>query len=88
MAVNSYDALLKITEQLNSMLESKQLLDQIMDIAMDAVSAERGFLLLKTAGDTDFEAVTARNISDDHISSIRDLLQPVPCLQHYWRVHE
>jgi len=73
MAVNSYDALLKITEELNSMLVSDQLLDRIMDIAMNAVSAERGFLLLKTANGVDFEAVSSRNISDDHISSIREL---------------
>jgi len=71
---NPFDAIVKINEEINSVHNTSELFDRVMDIAMDAVSAERGFILLKSAkkGGT-FEAVTERNISQDSISSIREL---------------
>ncbi|MGH1362642.1 MAG: sigma-54 interaction domain-containing protein [Calditrichia bacterium] len=77
MPTNTYDALLSIGEELNSVLASDLLLDRIMDMAMGAVEAERGFLLLKSTGESEFKAVTARNISSDIIASIRDLSSSV-----------
>lgn len=44
---------------------------------METLKAERGFILLKTAGDNRFKAVTARNISDASITSIQDLSSSV-----------
>jgi Nif-specific regulatory protein len=73
-AKNSYQALLNISEEINTVREISTLLDRIMDIAMETVKAERGFILLKLLDtDQEFEAVTARNISKKSISSIREL---------------
>jgi Nif-specific regulatory protein len=71
---NPFDAIVKINEEINSVHNTSELLDRVMDIAMEAMSAERGFILLKsTKKSSDFEAVTERNISKDNISSIREL---------------
>lgn len=71
---NPYQALLKISEEINTVRETTVLLDRVMDIAMETVQADRGFLLLKKPASNDnFEVVTARNISKESISSIREL---------------
>lgn len=75
---NPYQALLSISEQINAVHDTSTLFDRIMDIAMEALKAERGFILLKSAGgQAEFEAVTARNISKETISSIRELSSSV-----------
>ncbi len=75
---NPFEALLTISKEINSVRETSVLLDRVMDIAMQVLKAERGFILLKTSGQTiDFEAVTARNISQESISSIRELSSSV-----------
>ncbi len=75
---NPYQALLSISAEINSMHESDTLLNRVMDIAMETVKAERGFILLKTSPDSSqFEAVTARNISNESISSIQELSSSV-----------
>ncbi len=75
---NPFDALLNITEAFNNAQDSSDLLDQVMDIAMDVLQAERGFILLKGEGKSSgFEAVTARNITQETISGITDLSSSV-----------
>ncbi|MCB0289300.1 MAG: sigma-54-dependent Fis family transcriptional regulator [Calditrichaeota bacterium] len=75
---NPYDALLDISEAFNHITETSVLLDRVMDIAMKTLKAERGFILLKTSGNTqDFKAVTARNISQETISDITALSSSV-----------
>lgn len=70
---NLYEALLEISEEINSLHETAVLLDRVMDIAMAAVNAERGFILLKSPRkNKEFEVVTARNISSASISTIRE----------------
>jgi len=70
---NPYQTLLEISEQMNSVHDINVLLDRIMDSAMEALSAERGFILLKSGEDEQaFTVVTARNISKETIASIRD----------------
>ena len=75
---NPYEALLKISEEMNIVRDSVVLLDRIMDLAMETLQAERGFIILKSeqAGQ-DFEVVTARNISRENISGIRNLSSSV-----------
>ncbi|NOX90194.1 MAG: sigma-54-dependent Fis family transcriptional regulator [Calditrichaeota bacterium] len=69
---NPYQTLLRISEQMNSIHDINMLLDRIMDSAMEALSAERGFILLKNADDDNqFTVVTARNITRETIDSIR-----------------
>lgn len=71
---NPYEALLTISEEINSVRETPVLLNRVMDIAMNVLQAERGFILLKTSlENNEFDAVTARNISQESISSIRGL---------------
>ncbi len=75
---NPYEALLTISEEINSMRDTTALLDRVMDIAMNTVKAERGFILLRTPeSPRNFEAVTARNISKESISSIQELSSSV-----------
>ncbi len=75
---NPYETLLRISEEINSVHEISELLDRIMDLALETLEAERGFILLKsTEGDRRFEVVTARNISQDTITSIRELSSSV-----------
>ena len=71
MDKNPYDSLLDISEEISSLHQVDALMDRIMDIAMEVLAAERGFILLKEKPqDTDFEAVSARNINQETISSI------------------
>ncbi len=75
---NFYDALLNISEEINSVHNIDQLLDRIMDIAMNVLRAERGFMLLKSSdAEKGFAAVTARNISEETISGIQELSSSV-----------
>ncbi len=75
---NPFHELLKISEEINSVHNTTELLDRIMDIAMQTLNAERGFILLRTdKGKRNFEAVTARNINQESISSITQLSSSV-----------
>ncbi|GAB4372695.1 MAG: hypothetical protein Kow0042_16150 [Calditrichia bacterium] len=75
---NLYEALVRISEEMSSVGDMDLLLNRVMDIAMTALQAERGFILLKPAPDAaDFEVVTARNMSREAISSIRELSSSV-----------
>jgi len=76
--VNPYEALLKISEDINSLKDTAFLLDKVMDIALNTLKAERGFIILKShKSDTDFDMVTARNMSQEAVSSIRELSSSV-----------
>lgn len=73
-SMNPFDALLDIGEQISRSRNTAELLEQVMDLAMEVLAAERGFLLLTNSEKKrGFEAVTARNISEENIAGIRDL---------------
>ncbi|KAA3613161.1 MAG: GAF domain-containing protein [Calditrichaeota bacterium] len=70
---NPFETLLAISEEINSTHEISVLLDRIMDSALRVLDAERGFILLKNkSGDSNYEIVTARNLSNENIASIKD----------------
>ncbi len=73
MAVkHPYQTLLRISEEINAIHDINELLNHIMDAAMEALGAERGFILLKTdESDDEFTVVTARNISNENIDYLR-----------------
>ncbi len=73
MAVkHPYQTLLRISEEINAIHDINELLNHIMDAAMEALGAERGFILLKTdESDDEFTVVTARNISNENINYLR-----------------
>jgi len=71
--VNPFETLLTISEDINSTHEITVLLDRIMDSAMRVLDAERGFILLKKSQENDnYETVTARNLSEENIDSIKE----------------
>lgn len=75
---NPFEALVEINEKINTLHHISNLLDTIMDIAMETLEAERGFIILKSENENeDFREVTARNISKNDISSIRELSSSV-----------
>jgi len=70
---NPFETLLQINEEINSTHEISVLLDRIMDSAMRVLQAERGFILLKKKQkDKEYSVVTARNLSDESIISIKE----------------
>jgi len=71
--INPFETLLKISEEINATHEISVLLDRIMDSALGVLKAERGFILLRTKmGNEKYEVVTARNLSNETIHSIRE----------------
>ncbi len=71
--VNPFEKLLEISEEINATRETSKLLNRIMDTALGVLSAERGFIMLKShIDDEDYQIVTARNLSQDAIDSIRE----------------
>lgn len=78
MKKNPFEALIEISEKINTLHKTVTLLDTVMDIAMEALEAERGFILLKSDKDSkDFKEVCARNITKNIITSIRELSSSV-----------
>ncbi len=71
---NLFDAFLKISEAFNAIQDSRLLLERVMDLAMETLGAERGFILLR-GGESEeaIEVVTARNISRQSIASIQEI---------------
>lgn len=67
-------ALFDIAQVLNSIVDIDRLLDRVMDMALQAVDAERGFLVLSEEDDSEKLIVrTARNIEPDSALSISDI---------------
>ncbi len=67
-------ALVEISQQINSIREPEELLQNILNIALQQLSAERGFILLKDeSGEEDFTPRAARNIEAHKISEVKDI---------------
>ena len=73
MSRNLFKATLEITQVFNTVHEPLPLLEQVMDIIMETLGAQRGFILLKEEGKTELQPVVARNISHQTIESIRSI---------------
>ncbi len=68
---NPFEALLEITAELNSIHELKQVLERVMDIAIETVSAERGFIVLKKSGKGNrTEVVCARRFREENVNEL------------------
>jgi len=67
MTANHFKALFEISEEINSVLNLDTLLSKIMDIAMRALDAERGFIILSREGTQHFQTITARNIDEREV---------------------
>lgn len=67
MSAHHFKALFEISEEINSVLNLDTLLSKIMDIAMRALDAERGFIILSREGTQHFQTITARNIDEREV---------------------
>ena len=65
-----YRALSEIAQSINSIKEIEPLLTKVMDIAVETVAAERGFLVLTEDGEFNLKA--ARNMSRESIADITE----------------
>ena len=71
---NPYESIVAISESISKVKDTSILLDTIMDVALETLSAERGFILLKgKSNNGNHEAVVARNMSKETISDIQNL---------------
>ena len=78
------DALFQIALEINSLMDVSQLLEKVLGHAMEALKADRGFILLTDPEQsTGFEVRAARNFADDQLddvlqfstSAVRQVLQ-------------
>jgi len=71
---NPYESLVAISESISKVQDTSALLDTIMDIALETLSAERGFILLNNnENGNGHQPVAARNMTKETISSIQNL---------------
>jgi len=71
---NPYESLVTISESISHVEDTSVLFDTIMDIALETLSAERGFILVNNKENGDrYQPVAARNMSKETISSIQNL---------------
>lgn len=69
--LESIQALSEIAQTINSIQEIEPLLEKVLEIAMETLAADRGFIILKsTETSQGFETRTSRNFSDKQISAI------------------
>jgi Nif-specific regulatory protein len=65
-----FQALYEISRVINSIQSTEALLERVMDIAMEHLSAERGFLLMHVSGkegESDFTVRVAQNIAKESV---------------------
>jgi Nif-specific regulatory protein len=65
-----FRALLEIGQAINSIYKKQPLLEKVMEIAAEAINAERGFLVLRDETTGDLKVVVARNISEGQADQI------------------
>lgn len=66
-------ALLEISQEINSIQEPETLLERILEIALQQLSAERGFILLKEGAEQKLLPKAARNIDPAKISEVTEI---------------
>lgn len=69
-ARTSLEALIEIAHKINSIEDSDVLLEKVLEIAMDTLGAERGFILLKSTDRNEgFEVKSVFNFSEQQLSN-------------------
>ena len=70
-AVDSIQALSEIAQTINTIQEIEPLLEKVLEIAMETLAAERGFILLKSSATPQgFEVKSSRNFTEKQIKDI------------------
>lgn len=67
------NALVEISQEINSIQELETLLGRILDIALQQLSADRGFILLQEGADRALVPAAAKNIDPEKISGIAEI---------------
>ncbi len=71
---DSVKALSEIAQNINTIQSIEPLLEKILEIALDVLQAERGFVLLRNeGGDKSYEIKTSRNLNESEITGITQL---------------
>ncbi|MBS1261486.1 MAG: Transcriptional regulatory protein ZraR [Calditrichaeota bacterium] len=90
-SASTLEALLRISRVLSSILEGPALLRKVLEIAMEAVQAQRGFVVLTSDGGDGWSIAAAANLSDEEAGRIaqpssrilrRAMNERVPLLVH------
>lgn len=66
-------ALIEISQEINSIQEPERLLERILDIAIQQLSAERGFILLGESGSEELIPKATKNIDPSKISKVSEI---------------
>jgi Nif-specific regulatory protein len=74
---HTFDLLFRITQDINSLMDSDRLFDRIMDHAIEHSQADRGLILLKSDGGSLWTAKVARNMDQQSLSDITDISQSI-----------
>ena len=77
--LTSLTALSEIAQAINTLQEPDALLEKVLEIAMEALDAERGFVLL-TSGERSegFEVKNSRNFTEQQLGEVASDLHAVP----------
>ncbi|MEO0083757.1 MAG: sigma-54-dependent Fis family transcriptional regulator [candidate division WOR-3 bacterium] len=75
MKQTSYETLLKITQTINSIIDYRELLEQIMDLAIENLNAERGVIILQE-GDK-ISPVVARELTQKDLEDLTQISSSV-----------
>ena len=67
---NLFQAILKITQEINSIHKLEELLRKILDIAMTTLQADRGFIILNEKQMDQFGVPIARNLSQQDLEDL------------------
>jgi len=71
--VNILRSLYQASEVINSIRDYNELLEKIMDIAINTVDAERGFLMISDEKTQEMKVETARNLKKENIISSKEI---------------
>ncbi|MCB0306711.1 MAG: hypothetical protein KDI38_23310, partial [Calditrichaeota bacterium] len=66
-------ALLEISREINSIQDREALLERILNIALQQLAAERGFILLRPEDGGALQPAAVENIDPDKISDISEI---------------
>ena len=70
----SLDALAAVAAEINAVRDPAAVLDRALDVAMETLQAERGFLLLESEGaEGGFAVRVSRNVPPDQLAGLADL---------------
>ena len=79
---NRLDTLLKISNELNSLHNPEKILDRVMDLAIDTIMAERGFIIITKIGtETGQDVIVARKFNQDLVKDQKAFSQLLTCLK-------